>query len=61
MKTQKACEQGRKANIGPQNKQTTSILPYIISYTTIKQNKSFTYVELGLFSFGSYVNFLCYY
>ena len=44
VKTQKACEQGWEANIGPKIKQTTSILPYISTYTAIKQNtKSCTY------------------
>ena len=61
IKTQKACEQGWEANIGPKIKQTTSIYPYISTYTAIKLNtKSCTHVGLygsGLFNFGSYVNF----
>ena len=46
---------------GPKIKQTTSIYPYISTYTAIKQNtKSCTYVGLygsGLFNSGSYVSF----
>ena len=38
VKTQKVCEQGREVNIGPKIKQTTSIQPYISTYTAIKQN-----------------------
>ena len=55
-----------KANIGPKIKQTTSISPYISTYTAIKQNtKSCTYVGLygsSLFNFGSYVSllYICY-
>ena len=38
VKTQKACKQGWEANIEPKIKQTTSISPYISTYTAIKQN-----------------------
>ena len=60
VKTQKACEQGWEANIGPKIKQATSILTYISTALCILLYSGVsTYVGLygsGLFNFGSYVS-----
>ena len=34
MSQPKLCEQGREFNVGPKIKQTTSIYPYISTYTS---------------------------
>ena len=39
VKTQKGCEQGWQVDVGPKIKQITSILPYISTYTAIKQKQ----------------------
>ena len=40
----KSCKKGREVNVGPEIKQTSSIKPYISTYTTIESNKKELYL-----------------
>ena len=58
VKTPKACEQGREANIGPKIKQTTSIKPYIstalciLLYSSVSTYVGFPTYDLVRMLFG---------